>query len=48
MNRIWHWTEVRMDSIFYRKLAQESGRYLVPGGSLLFEIGYDQGNWAAS
>lgn len=28
---------------FYRKLAEESGRYLVPGGSLLFEIGYDQG-----
>ena len=29
--------------LFYRKLAEESGRYLVPGGSLLFEIGYDQG-----
>lgn len=31
--------------LFYRKLAEESGRYLVPGGSLLFEIGYDQ--WEA-
>lgn len=29
--------------LFYRKLAEESGRYLVLGGSLLFEIGYDQG-----
>ena len=29
--------------LFYRKLAEESGRYLVPGGSLLLEIGFDQG-----
>ena len=43
MNPIWHWMAVRMDSFFDRKLAEESGRYLVPGGSLLFEIGYDQG-----
>ena len=30
--------------LFYRKLAEESGRYLVPGGLLLFEIGFDQGD----
>ena len=30
--------------LFYRKLAEESGRYLVPGGSLLLEIGFDQGD----
>lgn len=28
---------------FYRKIVEESNRYLVPGGYLLFEIGYDQG-----
>lgn len=28
--------------LFYRKLAEASGRYLVPGGALLLEIGYDQ------
>lgn len=27
---------------FYRKIIQESRQYLVPGGYLLFEIGYDQ------
>lgn len=27
---------------FYRELARESGRYLRPGGSVYFEIGYDQ------
>ncbi len=27
---------------FYRKIVQESRQYLVPGGYLLFEIGYDQ------
>lgn len=28
---------------FYRKIVEESGSYLVSGGYLLFEIGYDQG-----
>lgn len=28
---------------FYRRLTLESGRYLKPGGSVYFEIGYDQG-----
>lgn len=27
---------------FYREIIRESGKYLVPGGYLLFEIGYDQ------
>ncbi len=27
---------------FYRKIIQECRQYLIPGGSLLFEIGYDQ------
>lgn len=29
---------------FYRKIVEESSSYLVPGGYLLFEIGYDQGD----
>lgn len=29
---------------FYRKIVEESNNYLVPGGYLLFEIGYDQGD----
>lgn len=28
---------------FYRRIVAESGKYLVPGGVLIFEIGYDQG-----
>ncbi len=28
---------------FYREISRESGSYLVRGGKLLFEIGYDQG-----
>lgn len=28
---------------FYRKIIEECGDYLMPGGWLLFEIGYDQG-----
>ena len=28
---------------FYRKIVRESGRYLRKGGTLLFEIGHDQG-----
>ena len=28
---------------FYRKIVEQSKDYLNPGGSLMFEIGYDQG-----
>ena len=28
---------------FYRKIVEKAGEFLNPGGSLLFEIGYDQG-----
>jgi len=28
---------------FYRKIVEQAGDYLNPGGHLLFEIGYDQG-----
>lgn len=30
---------------FYRRLVEESPRYLMPGGALLLEIGWDQGEW---
>lgn len=28
---------------FYRRISREAGEYLMPGGVLAFEIGYDQG-----
>ena len=28
---------------FYRKILEQAGAYLIPGGWLCFEIGYDQG-----
>ena len=28
---------------FYRKITEQCGNYLKPGGMLYFEIGYDQG-----
>lgn len=35
----------RSDGLFfYRRIVEESSNYLVPGGYLLFEIGYDQGD----
>lgn len=33
---------------FYRILAEQSGKYLNPGGAVFFEIGYDQGTSVAS
>lgn len=33
---------------FYREISRESGSYLVRGGKLLFEIGYDQGEQVCS
>lgn len=29
--------------VFYRRIAQEAGNYLMPGGRMYLEIGYDQG-----
>ena len=36
-------TEWRMGFIFYRKITKEAGKYLKPGGWLLYEIGRTQG-----
>ena len=33
--------------LFYRRIVEHAGEYLVPGGRLYFEIGYDQGEAVA-
>lgn len=42
MNRIWHWTEVGMDSIFIENWQRNRDGILYPRFTA-FEIGYDQG-----
>ena len=43
MTHIWLWTEKRTDCIFTEGSQRSAGSTLKPGGWLVYEIGWDQG-----
>lgn len=43
MIRCLHWMAKENGLYFYEKITEQAGRYLEPGGWLMYEIGCDQG-----